>query len=185
MTPLMSARPETLGSLFEWMDGLSVRPPMDALRERLNALSVDADEWERHAQFSDNRYMRNLVHEGNHYHALFLCWKSGQRSPIHDHAQSVCGLKVLTGVATETVFESSPSGLLKARGSSDHHAGAVAVSRDSDIHQISNLQAEGVDLVTLHIYSPALLSMKCYSITDRFVGEFRPFVDEFVHGGGI
>ena len=72
MTPLMSARPETLGSLFEWMDGLSVRPPMDALRERLNALSVDADEWERHAQFSDDRYMRNLVHEGNHYHACYL-----------------------------------------------------------------------------------------------------------------
>lgn len=185
MTPIATARRETVESLFDWMDGLPERPSMDALRERLNALTVAADEWERRAQFCDERYMRNLIHEGEHYHALFLCWKSGQRSPIHDHAQSVCGLKVLTGIATETVFESSPSGLLKACASRDHHAGKVVVSRDSDIHQISNLQADGVDLVTMHIYAPALLSMKCYSITDRFVGEFRPFVDEFLHGGGI
>lgn len=43
----------------------------------------------------------------------------------------------------------------------------------------------GQDLVTLHIYSPPLLVMGTYSLTDDRVGEFVPPVHEFTHGAGI
>lgn len=176
---------ETLESLFAWLDGLGERPPVEALQARLNGLEVDLDKWSEYVRFNEDRYRRNLVHEGPAYHALFLCWKSGQRSPIHDHAQSVCGVRILRGVATETKFAASPCGLLRPTTTVDHAVDAVCVSVDSDIHQISNLQAEGGDLLTLHIYAPPLLSMKCYSLTDARVTEFRPCVDGFVGGAGI
>ena len=107
------------------------------------------------------------------------------RSPIHDHAGSTCGLRILRGTATETVFERSPSGLIKPACSKDYRQGDVSVSADNYIHQVSNLQAQGEDLVTLHVYSPPLLRMATYSLTEPTIGEFRPMVLEHVLGSGI
>src|SRR4030095_857533 len=98
------------------------------------------------------------------YEVLVICWQSGQRSPIHNHAQSTCGLKVLTGICTETIFHSSPCGQVVARGSTQLAAGSVTASQDTDTHQVSNLEPAGQNLVTLHIYSPPLRSMQRFSI---------------------
>jgi cysteine dioxygenase len=63
---------------------------------------------------------------------------------------------------------------------------SICVSRDEDIHQMSNLQADDADLVTLHIYSPPLLSMNAYSLSEATVSQFvDPINEEFVGGGGI
>ncbi len=175
-----------LEPLFRYLDALSARPPLADLRKRLEDLDgLTFPEVAESAQFSNDRYMRNLIRERPHYHALLLCWRSGQRSPIHNHANSVCGLRVITGVCTETIFEHTPSGLLKAVSSRDFSPGFVAASQDGDTHQVSNLQSPGIDLVTLHIYAPPLLRMATFSLTDRTVGEFRPFIDEHIHGSGI
>ena len=114
--------------------------------------------------FNPARYVRNLVHNGPAYQALVLCWRNGQRSPIHNHRGSNCGVRVLRGVATETLFARAPNGLIFATGSRDLPAGHVCASADDDIHQVSNLQAGRADLVTLHVYSPPLLRMGAYAV---------------------
>src|SRR5205807_7632445 len=43
-----------------------------------------------------------------------LCWRNGQRSPIHDHRGSSCGVRVLRGTMTETQFAFAPNGHVKA-----------------------------------------------------------------------
>lgn len=54
-----------------------------------------------------------------------------------------------------------------------------------DIHQVSNLQPNDAELVTLHVYSPPLFVMGTYSLTDPMRGEFRDPIFEFVAGTGI
>ena len=174
-----------LERLVDYLDGLTARASMKQLHQQLTALDITTKDVEEFLFFSDGRYMRNLVCDGPFYHLLVMCWRSGQRSPIHNHAGSTCGLRVLTGTATETVFEPTPCSQLKAVSSHDMVAPEVVVTQDANIHQISNLQKEGTDLVTLHIYSPPLLRMDTFSLTDRTVGEFRPMVDEHLHGSGI
>jgi len=174
-----------LARLVDFLDGLCARATVEELDEQLTSLNVTTRDVSEFLHFSKSRYLRNLVCDGQYYHLLVMCWRSGQRSPIHNHAGSTCGLRVLTGTATETVFEPTPCSLLKAVRSHDMVAPEVVVTQDADIHQISNLQAEGSDLVTLHIYSPPLLRMDTFSLTDKSVGEFRPMVDEHLHGSGI
>ena len=176
---------DRLGSLLEFLDGLKARAQMGALEAHLRALDIGVAEIAGYAQFSEDHYLRNLVREGRWYHLLVICWRSGQRSPIHNHIGSTCGVRVLTGVATETVFETTPSLRIKAVSSSDMRAGDVGVRQDRDIHQVSNLQAPGTDLITLHIYSPPLLRMDTYSLIDGTVGEFRPMIMEHAFGSGI
>ena len=58
----------------------------------------------------------------------------------------------------------------------------MIVNADDDIHQVSNLQADNADLITLHIYTPPLLRMGVYSIHAPTRGEE---VWELIGGAGI
>lgn len=178
-------RTSGLDSLCRFLDGLRGPAALADLVSRLKALDLDYDlDLAPFARFSSQGYTRNLVRAGKWYHLLVLCWKNGQRSPIHDHAGSACGVRVLRGVATETQFEFAPNGLVKATVSRDLPPGHVCATYDSDMHQISNLQADEADLVTLHVYSPPLRFMHTYSLTDRGRGT-EPMFLEFSDAAGI
>ncbi|MBC7835733.1 MAG: cysteine dioxygenase family protein [Phycisphaerales bacterium] len=174
----------TLDEFFEYMDSLAQRAPLHELEWRLRALAITIDDVAAQVQFGTDRYRRNLMREGAQYQALILCWRSGQRSPIHNHAHSTCGVRVLKGIATETVFDVSPCGLVKAVSSSDCIEGDVVVTQDSDTHQMSNLEEPGHDLVTLHIYSPPLRWMDTFSLTNGRVERVSEHVDH-IDGSGI
>ena len=171
--------------LIDYLDGLTCRAEIDELHSSLAALDISAEDLADHTRFSEKRYVRNLVRSTPLYHLLVLCWRPGQRSPIHNHAGSTCGVRVLRGVATETKFDRTPSGLLKPTGSFDLSAGQTTIGADDMTHQVSNLQAAGEDLVTLHVYSPPLLRMETFSLTDGTVGEYIVDTHEHIHGCGI
>ena len=157
--------PKQLTELVNYLDSLSSRADVDQLDRLLLENNATLESLKDFVQFGDVSYRRNLIKQNAWYELLCICWQSGQRSPIHDHAQSTCGLKIITGVATETVFESSDCGQIKAVSSKDFQVGCVCSSQDSDVHQVSNLQSPGKNLVTLHIYSPPISCMDTYSIT--------------------
>jgi cysteine dioxygenase len=175
---------KTLGALFQYLDSLHEQAPLDELTTVLAGLTVRRDDLAEFVRFSDRHYTRNLVRAGPWYYALVLCWKNGQRSPIHDHRGSSCGVRVLSGTLTETLFEFAPNGMVKAVRSRDLPAGGVCGSLDTDLHQVSNLQAGGADLVTLHVYSPPLIHMGTYSLTDATRGT-EPMLLEFCDAAGI
>jgi cysteine dioxygenase len=136
--------------------------------------------------FSPDRYVRNRLYDGPAYQALVLCWRNGQRSPIHNHRGSSCGVKVIRGTATETLFTRAPNGLIMPTCSRELPTGTICASADEDIHQISNLQAGGHDLVTLHVYSPPLVRMDKFSLETSAISQWDdPINDPFPLGGGI
>ncbi|HMC10905.1 MAG TPA: cysteine dioxygenase family protein [Pirellulaceae bacterium] len=168
------------------LDNYDGRIPLSALKDWLARTAVTLDDVRPFLCFSADHYVRNLMYAGTSYQALVLCWQSGQRSPIHDHRGSSCAVKVISGVATETMFAQALNGMIYATGSRQLAAGDSCASQDADVHQMSNLQPEGADLVTLHIYSPALFRMNMYSLVDAKVKQFfDPVNEEFFSGAGI
>jgi cysteine dioxygenase len=176
-----------LADLFRRLDAHAGRIPVRELASALADLSISLDDVRAHLLFGADTYRRNLLHAGPSYQALVLCWRNGQRSPIHDHMGSSCGVRVLSGEAVETVFERTRAGMVYAVRSLTHAPGSVCATQDADIHQVSNLAEDGGDLVTLHVYSPPLLNMGTYSLFDPHVHAFREPVHEevLVDGGGI
>lgn len=174
-----------LDTQFQELDQFEDRVPREFLEQWLRDTALPFDQLQEFVRFHPEHYLRNLVHGGPAYHVLLLCWRNGQRSPIHDHIGSGCGVKVLQGTATETVFDRAPNGMIFATRSRFLTADTVCATEDADIHQISNLQAEG-DLVTLHVYSPPLMRMNVYSLDDRRVKMIDdPINAEFTSGAGI
>jgi cysteine dioxygenase len=178
------AMAHSLQPLFRYLDGLSGRAPLGELAAAVRPLAIDWADLADCVRFSEQGYTRNLVRAGTWYHVLVLCWKNGQRSPIHDHAGSSCCVRVLRGTLTETRFEFTPNHHIKATVSQDYAPGSVFASADLDLHQVSNLQPGEADLVTLHVYSPPLRRMGTYSLTDLTRGHELMFV-EFCDAAGI
>jgi cysteine dioxygenase len=176
----------TLSELLAELDRRSGRISVLALVRLLQRASIEYDDVRRFVRFQPERYLRNLMHQGPASQALVLCWRNGQRSPIHDHRGSSCAVKVMQGVATETVFDRAPNGMVYPVSTRTLERGSICASEDADIHQLSNLQAEGKDLVTLHLYSPPLLVMNMYSLLDEAVSRYEdPINEEFISGSGI
>lgn len=174
----------TLDDLVDYLEGLDGRAPLAELVAQVRRLQISCDNVAEHIFFHERQYMRNLMKAGEWYNVVVLCWKNGQRSPIHDHLGSSCAVKVLRGTATETFFEFAPNGMIRAVSSRDLTSGSVCGSQDTDIHQVSNLQAGDADLVTLHVYTPPLHQMGTYSITTPARGVELMF-PEFIEAGGI
>ncbi len=175
---------QSFESLLTWMDSHSHEVPLEDLMQRLGVVDVELDDLKEFERYGDLRYQRNLIKAGEGYHALLLCWKPGQRSPIHDHRGSACAVRVLSGICTETQFERTEQGDVYPTFTRQLYAGQVCGSYDHDMHQISNLSSHD-PLVTIHIYTPPLLVMGQYSLTERSIGEFLDPVLQFADGAGI
>lgn len=104
---------------------------MDLNQEKVNRLQTmianydsKKEEWERFAFYDKYRYTRNLIDDGNgRYNLLLLCWGPGKssislcdsemilncaighQSPIHDHANAHCILKVMDGTIRENRYD--------------------------------------------------------------------------------
>src|SRR5262245_34690168 len=174
----------SLKDFFTYLDALESRASLTDLTARLSRLEFARAEITPFIRYSSSSYSRNLVRSGPFYSFLVLCWKNGQRSPIHDHKGSSCAVRIVEGVASETLFELAPNGHIRPTISRDVNAGATIGSQDTDIHQISNLQAGGKNLITIHIYSPALMVMGTYNLLDTKRGEELMF-EEFHDAAGI
>jgi cysteine dioxygenase len=176
----------TVTDFFTDLASFNEQIPLDRLSRWLHQTPISYDDVQPFLRFHPGHYVRNLMFAGPAFHALVLCWRNGQRSPIHDHQGSACAVKVLKGSAMETIFERAPNGMIYATRSRQLNEGGLTASQDADIHQISNLQAAGADLVTLHVYSPPLLCMNLYSLLDASVSQFvDPINAEFAGGDGI
>ena len=179
-----TAPPLTFSALFDELDRYDHRVPLEFLIERVSELDIQWHEIEPFVRFAPDTYRRNLMRAGSAYHALILCWKSGQRSPIHDHRGSSCAVRVLRGTCTETLFDRSAIGPIFPTTTHQLAAGSCCGSQNADIHQISNLEPPDQPLITLHIYSPPLLVMGRYSLTSEHRSEFvEP--DPLLEGAGI
>src|SRR5262245_1577997 len=128
----MIVKQRKLADFLAELDEFDHRVPLEELMSRLEELDILPEEIQRFAHFGKETYRPNRMHQGPGYQALILCWHSGQRSPIHDHHGSSCGVKVIQGVATETFFERTAEGYVYASATRQLAEGSVCGSQDSD-----------------------------------------------------
>jgi cysteine dioxygenase len=152
-----------LVKLIRYMDGLSGPAAISAIDQLLREANVKREDMVVACKFSEQHYARNILAKSPWYQLIVICWRQGQASPIHDHAGSACGVRVVDGVASETCFAPLPDGYLRIREEREFHSGEVCTTSDTGIHVITNRQPNQ-DLVTLHLYSPPL-RMNFYDAT--------------------
>ncbi len=149
----------SLNGFLVWLDGLNQRPTLKILEEKLLDLEINMSTLTKFLGYTDDGYQRNVVKKTEHYELVLICWKPGQKTPIHDHKGSDCAFLILEGVSTESVYKNK-EGKLEVSGIRKYAPGEVCAAEEPDIHMISN--DEEINLVNLHLYSPPLKDFTIY-----------------------
>ena len=160
--PPPATRFPKLAALIGYLDSLGSRADLAVLARLLSETTVTRADIDCVCVFGTHGYRRNPISRSDWYELLALTWRSGHCTPIHDHKGSSCAFKVVEGTGTEIRFATTPSGLVCPVSTNAMAPGYVCAAEDADIHQVSNMQAPGTDLITLHIYSPPIKKMSTY-----------------------
>jgi cysteine dioxygenase len=150
---------------------------INALVERTN---IKPDEVKPYLGFKEGNYSRHRVMKNEHVEMLVLCWKPGQRTPIHDHNGSHGAVFIYQGILWETVFDYDVEHGLNYKSHRELRTGGLTGSEKPDIHQLGNPDVSGRDLVTIHIYAPPLGVLKTYKLGSATVDLYTPAEPDFV-----
>ncbi len=159
-----------LAPLLEHLEGLDGPAELETLRRLLALSGLTRRDLAPHVRFLDEHYARNIVSKSPHYEMVCVCWRPGQATPVHDHRGSSCAFLVVEGEAVEKVYGHAVDGALgPLEGEHVRPTGYICASSEADIHEVRN---DGPDeLITLHIYSPALTQLNIYDpVTGRAQG---------------
>lgn len=149
-------------SLITELESVDSAPSLAQIYEWLESTEPSAADLQPYLGFKDGNYWRHRVCRNEFVEMLVLCWRPGQRTPIHDHSGSHGGVKICRGILWETIFSFDAAAGLGYQGAREHKAGSVTGSDVPDIHQLGNPDVSGQDLVTLHIYAPPLGVLHTY-----------------------
>lgn len=167
----------TLAALIEKISSLMGSPTLAELNRWMRALRLDRAELEPFICFKEANYARHRVVRGEFAEMLLICWRPGQRTPIHDHDGSYGTVRVCEGVMWETIFEMDGKRGLAYRTNREWTEGQTTEGADvPDIHQIGNPDVSGQNLITLHLYAPPLTSLNVYRV-GHTESEFSPAVE--------
>jgi cysteine dioxygenase len=170
-------------SLTEGLGALRTAPTFADINDWLFNVTVTPDDLRPYRFFKSGTYARHRVMRNEFAELLVLCWKPGQRTPIHDHNGSYGAVRVCEGVMWETIFGLNNEHQLYYRSGREWNVGEATGADVPDIHQLGNPEVSGQDLVTLHLYAPPLGVLNTYKVGSSEVGHYSP--NEFMDGAGI
>lgn len=139
-------------------------------------------DWSQYAFGDPSRnYTRNLVDEGNgKSNLLIVVWNPGKGSPIHDHADAHCVMKILQGCLKETVYTlpsassanasetSTPPSITKETLYAENEV--TYISDQIGLHKIAN-PSETEIAVSLHLYTPPHAANFGFNLFDERTGK--------------
>lgn len=143
-------------------------------------------QWRQYAFADTSRnYTRNLVDEGNgKSNLLVIVWNPGRGSPIHDHADAHCVMKILKGTLKETLYTLPSSDGATSQAASQGKPMPPEVVKETlyqenevtyisdkiGLHKISNPSNDEV-AVSLHLYTPPHAANFGFNLFDEKTGK--------------
>ncbi|KAK5046926.1 Cysteine dioxygenase [Exophiala bonariae] len=144
----------------------------------------DEAQWNQYAFADPSRnYTRNLVDEGNgKSNLLIVVWNPGRCSPIHDHADAHCVMKLLKGSLKEVLYDTpqstpdstdsgdstTPPRIIKETVYSENEV--TYISDNIGLHKICNM-SETEPAISLHLYTPPHAANFGFNLFDEKTGK--------------
>ena len=176
-------RRSSLSALTKRLAALNDVPSLQEIGAWMQEAHVTGEDLRPYRSFKAGTYARHRVFRNEFAELLVLCWRPGQRTPIHDHNGSHGAVRVCEGVMWETMFALDEEHKLYYRSAREWNSGQVTGADVPDIHQLGNPEVSGQCLVTLHLYTPPLGVLNTYKVGSSEVGHYTP--DQFMDGAGI
>lgn len=164
----------TFTELVEQLNAQTSPPSLETINEWLANVEISPLEIEPFLGFKEGNYWRHRVCRNQAVEMLIICWRPGQKTPIHDHNGSHGVVRVHKGLMWETTFCYEEEGGLCYNTGRECPTGTVTGAGVPDIHQLGNPEVSGQDLITVHVYAPPLGTLNTYKVGSAQVDRYTP-----------
>ena len=164
----------TFADLIERLQTQSGPPSLEDISSWLANVEITQLDLEPYLGFKEGNYWRHRVCRNEAVEMLIICWRPGQKTPIHDHNGSHVVVRVQQGLMWETMFTYDNDRGLQYRSGRECPTGEVTGAGVPDIHQLGNPDVSGQDLITVHVYAPPLGVLKTYKVGSANVDLYTP-----------
>ena len=178
----ITSKPRSL-SFQDLADALAAQrsiPGLPELYELIERSTISQEEVQPYLGFKTGNYSRHRVMRNQFVEMLVLCWKPGQRTPIHDHNGSHGAVFVHEGILWETTFDYDAEKGLAYKAHRELRTGGLTGSEVPYIQQLGNPDVSGQDLITIHIYAPPLGVLKTYKLGSSTIDLYTPADPDFL-----
>src|SRR3954464_11202616 len=146
----------------------------DGIRAFMQGMQLSAQELAPYIHFRDEYYTRNLMYRDALFEVMAICWKRGQKTPIHTHNGQLGWMSIVQGevavhnyryLACNCPEKQNVVGLDCLGGASHieldrlhtevctERSGVSTVDKLQSIHQIENMDPSKAGVVSVHVYS--------------------------------
>lgn len=139
-------------------------------RELIASLKLSHADFQHYSHFNPDHYTRNVIVKSEQVEMLLICWEARQISPIHNHGFSQCFVHCLEGSVTENSY-------LYKNNDIQFAATKIVVSGEStfidnsDIYHEFGNASTSARAVTLHLYSPKIITHNLFDKTTRLISQ--------------
>ncbi len=121
--------PRSLADLVAALEGQADLPSLGQLDSWLANSAIEREDLLPYIGFKEGNYWRHRVFRNDFVEVLVLCWRPGQRTPIHDHNGSQGAVLVYEGLMWETTFNFDPSAGLTYKSGREYGPSEVTTQR--------------------------------------------------------
>ena len=111
----------------------------------------NGNDWKKYINFKNDTYNKELIYRNNYFEMVLISWNKNQISPIHDHPNNGCVLKIMDGVLIEEKYKKKNKEIELLNISKYEKNSVSYMIGDKILHKIINLDQP---TNSLHIYSP-------------------------------
>lgn len=172
--PLDGNNSFTFAELIETLGRQTTPPALKEIHSWLSAVEISQLDLQPYVGFKEGNYWRHRVCRNDAVEMLIICWRPGQKTPIHDHNGSHGVVRVHQGLMWETTFSFDEQQGLSYQTGRECSEGTITGAEVPDIHQLGNPEVSGRDLITVHVYAPPLGVLKTYKVGSAQVDLYTP-----------
>lgn len=167
----------TIKTIAELKRNIHLGPGYGGYTEILKAIEIPYEKWKAICNFSDESYTRNCLSCCDEYELLLMCWKEGQKSPIHSYQFQESWLKVLKGELTIDTYQVNKSDMTAVKTNSVVvSAGEFSYLNDSmGFHSIRNSGSEPVS--SLHLHVDRITEWEVFNPKTKSINKTNPTYD--------
>ena len=172
--PLDNPGVATFSGLIEKLNSQKHPPTLEEITSWLATVEISHLDLEPYLGFKEGNYWRHRVCRNEAVEMLVICWRPGQKTPIHDHNGSHGVVLVQEGQLEEKIFCFDEEKGLYYDNGRECSAGSITGAAVPDIHQLGNPENSERDLITIHVYAPPLGVLKTYKLGSSQVELYTP-----------
>jgi cysteine dioxygenase len=136
------------------IDNLSACHDISSIKSHLSNTDIDTNDVTDYVRFESGGYSRNRIIKTDRFEVLVLCWKPGQKSKIHNHADSICAFKVIKGALTNTNYLQEGDNMCFTSAHKLSLSQHTVLSGVDNFHELANDYPGNA--VSIHFYSPPI-----------------------------